>query len=359
MHTDQQNSSVQTSKFCHSPGKPVDPREIPPGEGWPAEYPSPPAAAPPKSEIHQFETGAVRSKDADSVRYDLISPIALRRMAETYHEGSQKYGDDNWLRGFPYGACLNHAMRHIELWRSGDRSEDHLAHAAWNLFAIMHYEETQPHLENLPYKRERERLEAELNPFASEGEVAEAGFAGAVESGSGFRTRESFTPQAWAESENPPQCGKDCACSLRGLKEATKETVGAAVAAADADPMTAAWAEYGRRMLEDLDAKVGGRQEPCCERDHDRDGNCDRHKPVTAVLNFDPASQKGSYAFSGVMIPDSRMESIREAAWNIRAAAARYNSGQDRNNSDPTFQDQNVQGIAMFAEILCRELGMK
>jgi hypothetical protein len=29
---------------------------------------------------------------------------------------------------------------------SGDRSEDHLAHAAWGLFAAMHSEEKWPHL---------------------------------------------------------------------------------------------------------------------------------------------------------------------------------------------------------------------
>lgn len=88
----------------------------------------------------EFSTGAVRSKDADSVRYDLISPIGLRQLAETYAEGAEKYGDNNWKKGLPIGDTLNHLIRHIELWRSGDRNESHLAHAAWGLFTLMHFE---------------------------------------------------------------------------------------------------------------------------------------------------------------------------------------------------------------------------
>lgn len=101
--------------------------------------------------VKQFESGAIRSNDADDVRYDLITPIGLRRLAETYAEGGKRYGDDNWLKGMPAAECLNHCIKHIEQWRSGDRSEDHLAHAAWNLFAIMHFEETRPDLMTTSY----------------------------------------------------------------------------------------------------------------------------------------------------------------------------------------------------------------
>lgn len=89
----------------------------------------------------QFSTGAVRSNDANGVRYDLISPIGLRQLAETYAEGAKKYGDYNWKKGLPIGDTLNHLIRHIELWRSGDRSEPHLAHAAFGLFTLIHFEE--------------------------------------------------------------------------------------------------------------------------------------------------------------------------------------------------------------------------
>lgn len=94
----------------------------------------------------KFETGAVRSGDANTVMYQLISPIGMRRLAETMKEGFDKYGAYNWERGMPIGDILNHALRHIFIYLSGDRSEDHLAHASWNLFAAMHMEETHPDL---------------------------------------------------------------------------------------------------------------------------------------------------------------------------------------------------------------------
>lgn len=91
-------------------------------------------------------TGAKRSSDADSERWDLITPIGLKRVAEAYHEGAVKYGDTNWEKGFPVSGLLNHAIRHIFLYLSGDRSEDHLGHASWNLLAACHSEELWPHL---------------------------------------------------------------------------------------------------------------------------------------------------------------------------------------------------------------------
>lgn len=103
--------------------------------------------------VKEFPTGAVRSRDAETVRYDLVSPIGLRRLAETYAEGAIKYSPHNWLKGFPMSEVLNHAQRHIELWRAGDASEDHLAHAAWNVFALMHFEETRPDLLDIPSRQ--------------------------------------------------------------------------------------------------------------------------------------------------------------------------------------------------------------
>ena len=99
-----------------------------------------------RPDIKTFETGAVRSRDADNVRYDLITPIGLRRLAETYAEGARKYGANNWRKGIPASDLINHAIRHIYLWLDGDSREDHLAHAVWNLMTCMHFEEVRPEL---------------------------------------------------------------------------------------------------------------------------------------------------------------------------------------------------------------------
>ncbi|MFM2094098.1 MAG: hypothetical protein RIS70_1222 [Planctomycetota bacterium] len=97
-----------------------------------------------------FPTGAVRSADANDVRFDLITPVGLRRLAETCAEGAAKYGDFNWQKGIPASQMLNHAIRHIYLWIEGDDSEDHLAHAAWNILGVCHFEEVMPDMIDVP-----------------------------------------------------------------------------------------------------------------------------------------------------------------------------------------------------------------
>lgn len=97
-------------------------------------------------DLSQCSTGAVRSTEGFKARYELISPIGLRRLAETYGEGAARYGDKNWELGFPISDILRHALQHINQYLAGDRSEDHLAHCSWNLFAAMHSEECWPHL---------------------------------------------------------------------------------------------------------------------------------------------------------------------------------------------------------------------
>lgn len=91
------------------------------------------------------QPGVAGSKEA---RYDLLSPIALRRWAETFAEGAAKYGDHNYLRGFPVSVLMNHALAHLNQYMAGDTSEDHLAHAFWNIGAIIHFSETRPDLDD-------------------------------------------------------------------------------------------------------------------------------------------------------------------------------------------------------------------
>lgn len=95
---------------------------------------------------HHFETGAVRSADRDAERWDLMSPVGLKALARTYAEGAAKRGAANWENGMPVTDLLNHAIGHIYDFLGGDRSEDHLAHAAWNVIGAIHSLEVWPHL---------------------------------------------------------------------------------------------------------------------------------------------------------------------------------------------------------------------
>ena len=107
----------------------------------------------PQEELTRFPTGAVRGTDANNERWDLITPIGLRRLAETCAEGARKYGDHNWLKGIPASVMLNHAIRHIYLYLAGDKKEDHLAHAAWNILGVCHFEEVMPEMIDIPTRK--------------------------------------------------------------------------------------------------------------------------------------------------------------------------------------------------------------
>lgn len=94
----------------------------------------------------KYVSGAVRSSDAELTRYDLISPIGLAAVAAACAEGAAKYSAYNWERGMPATDMLNHAIRHIYLFLAGDRSEDHLGHAGWNVIGAIHSLEVWPDL---------------------------------------------------------------------------------------------------------------------------------------------------------------------------------------------------------------------
>jgi hypothetical protein len=96
----------------------------------------------------KFPSGAVRSQ-LDDVRYDLISPFGLQRLAVRYALGAKNFGDNNWRKGMPFSALLNHILHHLTLYAAGDTEADHLAGAAWGLFAMMEQEETMPGMNDL------------------------------------------------------------------------------------------------------------------------------------------------------------------------------------------------------------------
>lgn len=87
-----------------------------------------------------FGTGAKR--DARALRYDLIPPCALKRLAQIYTEGAEHYGAHNWTKGMDYSDTINHALAHLFNYMSGKKDEDHLAKVAWAMFALMYFDES-------------------------------------------------------------------------------------------------------------------------------------------------------------------------------------------------------------------------
>jgi hypothetical protein len=88
----------------------------------------------------EFASGAVRDVQADKPRYDLIPPKGLRRVADLYARGAVKYEEMNWRKGMPSSRIMASLLRHVEAYRAGDRTEDHLAAICFNAFALMEFE---------------------------------------------------------------------------------------------------------------------------------------------------------------------------------------------------------------------------
>ncbi len=89
----------------------------------------------------QFATGSQRDSREGKGRYDLISPLALKRLAGVMERGAVKYAARNWEKGQEMSRCMDSAIRHLYMHLAGHRDEDHLGHAAFNVFAVMHFEE--------------------------------------------------------------------------------------------------------------------------------------------------------------------------------------------------------------------------
>lgn len=127
----------------------------------------------PDKEGQTYVTGARRS--ARMLRFDLIPFCAEERLAERYtgHEvdgkpdgGALKFGEVNWKKGLPTSDTINHTILHLKKWnekfqelkfkygssvpameqirkemREFSKLDDHLAGAAWGLFALMFQED--------------------------------------------------------------------------------------------------------------------------------------------------------------------------------------------------------------------------
>jgi hypothetical protein len=78
-------------------------------------------------------------------RHGLIPAWPLEQIAKVYGFGAQKYDDNNWRKGYPWGLSLDALGRHIEEWRQGRKEDPEsglhpLAHAAFHLLALMEFE---------------------------------------------------------------------------------------------------------------------------------------------------------------------------------------------------------------------------
>ena len=93
-------------------------------------------------EREEFPTGSRRDTQTGKPRYDLIGHEGLTRLAGLMERGAAKYGPSNWRLGQPVSRYYASAFRHLIQWASGNRDEDHLSGVVFNIFGIMHIEDT-------------------------------------------------------------------------------------------------------------------------------------------------------------------------------------------------------------------------
>lgn len=84
-----------------------------------------------------FVTGSQRDSRTGKGRFDLVPFHPLQRLAQLYERGAIKYQPGNWKKGQPLSRYQDSAARHLYQLIDGDKSEDHAAAVAWNMFAFM------------------------------------------------------------------------------------------------------------------------------------------------------------------------------------------------------------------------------
>jgi len=103
-----------------------------------------------------FDTGSKRDTRDGKGRYDLLPTRAIARLARHFEGGANKYGVRNWEKGQPLGRYMDSALRHAFKHLEGQKDEDHLIAAVWNLLCLADSEERikegilNPNLDDLP-----------------------------------------------------------------------------------------------------------------------------------------------------------------------------------------------------------------
>lgn len=83
--------------------------------------------------------------DSGKPRFDLIPAAPMHAVAMVYTMGAAKYDTRNWEKGMNYGQLYRAAQTHMNQYWLGQKYDaesgiHHLAHAVFNLLAIMEYD---------------------------------------------------------------------------------------------------------------------------------------------------------------------------------------------------------------------------
>jgi hypothetical protein len=82
--------------------------------------------------------------NAGKARWDLLPIGALSELVNVFTYGAKKYAPNNWRKGLKFSDTMAALDRHWAAWKTGeDRDSEsgchHLAHVAWNAFALLEF----------------------------------------------------------------------------------------------------------------------------------------------------------------------------------------------------------------------------
>ena len=98
----------------------------------------------------EFASGAVRDCKSGVGRMDLLPWAAIMEISKHCENGAIKYGERNVDKGIPQHSFIDSGLRHLFKYLRGDKDENHLVAALWNIAWAVEQEVNKPELNDLP-----------------------------------------------------------------------------------------------------------------------------------------------------------------------------------------------------------------
>lgn len=93
-----------------------------------------------------------RDMHAGKGRMDLLPCTAIIELSKHCEAGALKYGERNVDKWIPQHSFIDSGLRHLFKYLRGDKDENHLVAAAWNIMWELEQEVNKPEMNDLPWK---------------------------------------------------------------------------------------------------------------------------------------------------------------------------------------------------------------
>lgn len=109
---------------------------------------------------HKKEKGTGIRHNQGKLKYHLIPPNAMKKIAEVFTMGSSKYGDRNWENGMKWSNVYASLTRHLQEFLAGNDYDSesgllHMAHVAVNAIFLLEYYDIYPWGDDRKHRRDR------------------------------------------------------------------------------------------------------------------------------------------------------------------------------------------------------------